>query len=114
MAPRRLWAGSFLCLILGLTLLPWSAKATPLRRNDDYSRGGVKLSRRPNVKETCPLLTYCQCKVRGFGLDITCDKINSYKLKVRNQKNGGIISYWSLFKEGAFLLECFSQLELLF
>ncbi len=32
--------------------------------------------------ERCPMLSYCRCRSRGVGIDITCEKINTYKLNV--------------------------------
>lgn len=71
-------------------LLLLLAAAAPLARPAPASSpsSGVKINGRQKAHgggpaETCPSLTYCSCRrTRTGGLDITCDKINRYKLKV--------------------------------
>ena len=49
------------------------------------NNGGVQLEGRTKLhgeREVCPQLTHCKCKSRGPGLDVTCEHVNTYKLKV--------------------------------
>eukprot|EP00095_Tigriopus_kingsejongensis_P007576 maker-scaffold506_size152672-snap-gene-0.24 protein:Tk07576 transcript:maker-scaffold506_size152672-snap-gene-0.24-mRNA-1 annotation:"leucine-rich repeats and immunoglobulin-like domains protein 2-like" len=57
------------------------------RRSPDVrsSSSSVRLNGRMKEhaaeSEVCPILSHCKCRSRGSGLDITCERINSYKLK---------------------------------
>jgi len=72
--------------LLALALLTSLASASPAGSRQSYS--SVTLDGRAKSHggpaETCPQLTYCTCRRTrsSGGLDITCDKINRYKLQV--------------------------------
>lgn len=55
------------------------------RATNQRSSTSVKLNGRikehHGEAEICPLLSHCKCHSRGSGLDITCERVNSYKLK---------------------------------
>ena len=85
-------------LLSFLLLLPWPSSAAPPLRHaraaaagGSFSNGGggsVKLYSRLKMHgegEKCPTLSYCSCKSKRTGLDVTCDRVNSYKLRVSGE-----------------------------
>lgn len=60
------------------------------RATNQRSSTSVKLNGRikehHGEAEICPLLSHCKCHSRGSGLDITCERVNSYKLKVSSER----------------------------
>ena len=81
-------------LLSFLLLLPWPSSAAPPLRHaraaaagGSFSNGGgsVKLYSRLKMHgegEKCPTLSYCSCKSKRTGLDVTSHRVNSYKLRV--------------------------------
>ena len=61
--------------------------------------GWVKLNGRLKMHgagEKCPTLSYCTCKSKRTGLDVTCDRVNSYKLRVSDRWNQKKNTYTSI------------------
>ena len=57
-------------------------------RQNNYNSNKIKLDRDPklNKQQECPTdMTYCTCETKQNNrfMDITCENVNSYKLKVR-------------------------------
>lgn len=72
-----------------LTLQRSARVARSPTRGSSGSNNGVRLNGRAKqhgAGEVCPRLSYCKCRSRGKGLDITCERINAYKLEVRLRK----------------------------
>ncbi|TRY67538.1 hypothetical protein TCAL_10473 [Tigriopus californicus] len=65
-------------LVCGASLR--NRRASNLRSSTSVKLNG-RIKEHHAEPETCPLLSYCICKSLQGGLDITCERVNSYKLK---------------------------------